>query len=103
MTMEIKNLTQSQPRTANEGRNVAESGNVRHGAGALAKDGGTGGDRVTLTETAVRLSELTRTVSEQPAVDQARVAEIRAAIQEGRYEVNAERIAERLIAMERGG
>lgn len=102
MSMDIKNLTQSQPRTANEGRGVAESGTVRTGSAAKANESGSSGDRVTLTDTARRLSDLTRTVSEQPAVDQKRVDEIRAAIQQGRYEVNSERIADRLIAMERG-
>ena len=36
-----------------------------------------------------------------PAVDEARVAEIRKALDEGRYQVNAERIAEKLLRSER--
>lgn len=102
MSMDIKNLTQTPPRTTGEGRGVAENTAVRSGVAAPGKDGGGSGDRVTLTDTARRLSDLTRTVSEQPAVDRNRVDEIRQAIQEGRYEVNPQRIADRLIAMEKG-
>jgi negative regulator of flagellin synthesis FlgM len=102
MSMDIKNLTQTQPRTAGEGRSVAENAGVRTGGAAPGKDGGGGGDRVTLTDTARRLSELTSTVSEQPAVDTQRVEQIRQAIQDGSYRVNPERIAERLIEMEKG-
>jgi negative regulator of flagellin synthesis FlgM len=101
MSMDIKNLTQTQPRTAGEGRGVAENTGARTGGAVPGKDGGGGGDRVTLTDTARRLSELTSTVSAQPAVDSNRVEQIRQAIQDGSYQVNPERIADRLIAMEK--
>jgi negative regulator of flagellin synthesis FlgM len=39
-------------------------------------------------------------VAEGPPVDAAKVARIRAAIAEGRYPVDAERIAERMIALD---
>ncbi|MGM0813704.1 MAG: flagellar biosynthesis anti-sigma factor FlgM [Pseudomonadota bacterium] len=102
MTIDIKNnLTPTQPRTTGEGRSVAENAGVRSGGAEPGRDEGGSGDRVTLTDTARRLSDLTRSVSEQPAVDTQRVEQIRAAIDQGRYEINAERIADRLIAMEK--
>ena len=102
MSMDIKNLTQTQPRTAGEGRSVSENTALRTGSTPGGKGSGSGGDRLTLSETATRLSDLTRTVSEQPVVDSKRVEQIRQAIQDGSYQVNPERIADRLIAMEKG-
>ncbi len=101
--MDIKHLTQNQtqPRTAGEGRGVGENTLVRAGGATGGTAGGVGGDRVTLSEAATRLSDVVRTVSEQPVVDNARVEQIREAIREGRYEVNPERIGDRLIAMEK--
>ena len=99
MSIDIKNLSQAQARVANEGRGIA--GN--RGAGSDAPAGRTaqsGGDQVTLTDTARRLSDLTQTVGSQPTVDRARVDEIRTAIQEGRYQVNAEQVSERLLRTE---
>ena len=101
MSMEIKNLTQAQPRTTGEGRSVAENSAVRSGGSPGGKESGSGGDRFTLSETATRLSDLTRTVSEQPVVDSKRVAEIRQAIQDGSYKVDSGRIAANWIAMEK--
>lgn len=99
MSIDIKNLSQTQPRGAGEGHGVNESrgpraeGEARPGQGA--RD-----DQVTLTETARRLSEVVQTASAQPTVDRNRVEEIRQAIQEGRYEVNPVRIAEKLMKTE---
>jgi negative regulator of flagellin synthesis FlgM len=101
MSMDIKNLTQTQPRTTGEGRSVAENSAVRSGGSPGGKESGSGGDRVTLSETATRLSDLTRTVSEQPVVDSNRVEQIRQAIQNGSYQVDPQRIADRLTAMEK--
>lgn len=102
MTMDIKNnLIPTQPRTTGEGRSVAENAGVRGGGAEGGRDQGGSGDRVTLSNTANQLSDLTRSVSEQPAVDTQRVEQIRNSIKQGTYEINAERIADRLINMER--
>ena len=99
---EIKN-SPPQPRPTSEGRGAPENTAVRSDGGTPGgKGGGAGNDRVTLSKAATHLSELARTVSEQPVVDSKRVGEIRQAIQEGRYEVNAESTAAKLIAAEMG-
>jgi negative regulator of flagellin synthesis FlgM len=56
---------------------------------------------VTLTDAARRLAALERVVASIPDVDVARVAELRSAIESGRYTVDAERIASRLLDLER--
>src|SRR6218665_663160 len=55
-------------------------------------------DSVDIKSFSARLATLEATLSTQPAVDEAKVAEIRKAISEGRFSVQAEAIADRLIA-----
>lgn len=98
MAMDIKNLSQIQPRTTADSRQSVES-RKSSGAGAQPPQvpGGTQGDQVTLTDTARLLGDLAKSAGSQPVVNAERVAEIRQAIEEGRYEVNAERVAAKLI------
>jgi negative regulator of flagellin synthesis FlgM len=58
-------------------------------------------DRVQLTETASRLQELEAMLASTPEVDPARVEALRAAIAEGRYEVDTVHVTDKLIALER--
>lgn len=57
-------------------------------------------DAVRITGSAARLAALERSLQELPAVDEARVAQIRSAIEAGRYSVVPERIASRLVELE---
>ncbi len=59
--------------------------------------GGGGRDQVTLTSAARQLGELVSLATESSDVDDARVAQVRAALDANEYTVNALRIAERLI------
>lgn len=100
MSIDIKNISQMPPRNPSEGRGIGENradGETRGQPGARAA----GGDQVTLTDTARRLSELTQTVTAQPVVDRTRVDEIRAAIADGSYRVNPEQIAAKLLQAEK--
>jgi negative regulator of flagellin synthesis FlgM len=56
---------------------------------------------VTLTDAAKRLAALERAVVNVPDVDMARVEELRNAIESGRYAVDADRLATRLLDLER--
>ena len=53
-----------------------------------------------ITDTATRLAALEQTLRDLPAIDQARVDELRSAIEQGRYVVRPESIASRLVQME---
>jgi negative regulator of flagellin synthesis FlgM len=55
---------------------------------------------VHITEQARQLAALERAVNDAPVMSEARVASIRLAIEEGRYEVSPERIAAKLLRME---
>jgi len=56
---------------------------------------------VHITDTASQLASLEQSLRDAPAVDQARVAQLQSAIEQGRYSVNSEHVATQLIQMER--
>ncbi len=58
------------------------------------------GDRVTLTSTASRLKDLEQQLNESSAVDSERVARVQSAISNGEYKVDADRIADKMLAFE---
>ena len=55
---------------------------------------------VRITDQARQLAALERAVQDAPVINEARVASIRLAVEEGRYEVAPERIADKLLRME---
>ncbi len=67
----------------------------------VAKPGGAGTeDVVQLTDLGTRLQELGKAVESVPEVDRARVEQLRQALSDGTYQVDAEAIADKLVAME---
>ncbi|MES1192166.1 MAG: flagellar biosynthesis anti-sigma factor FlgM [Steroidobacter sp.] len=54
-----------------------------------------------ITDSARKLSELEHVVQSLPAVDSSRVAEVSSSIQNGTYQVNPERIADKLLQSEK--
>ncbi|MCZ8129723.1 MAG: flagellar biosynthesis anti-sigma factor FlgM [Steroidobacteraceae bacterium] len=55
-------------------------------------------DSVTLTDSARSLQKLAEAVAAAPVVSESRVESIKNAIAQGKYEVNAERVAEKMLA-----
>ncbi len=55
-------------------------------------------DQVVLSQEAQTLGRLQAKINSSPEVDLAKVAEIRRAIAEGRFEINPERIAENMLS-----
>lgn len=68
--------------------------------GGTAASGSNTADQLTLTPAAHRLLDAARTTGGDE-VDATRVSAIKAQIAEGRYQVDAQRVAERLLAMEK--
>lgn len=58
------------------------------------------GDTVVLTERSQLIESLEKRIASQPAIDSARVEAVRADIQSGNYEVDADNIAELLLRLE---
>ncbi|QDQ28186.1 flagellar biosynthesis anti-sigma factor FlgM [Chitinimonas arctica] len=72
-------------------------------AGAKAANGEAGGtearaDSVEIKAFSARLSTLEASLSKQPLIDEGKVNEIRRAMAEGRFTVNADAIADSLMA-----
>lgn len=59
--------------------------------------GKSAGDQVVLSQEAQNLGRLQSKINSSPDVDLEKVAEIRRAIAEGRFEINPERIAENML------
>ena len=58
------------------------------------------GDTVQLTDSAARLQGVVQGLAAEPVVDTNRVAAVRQAISEGSYQVDSQRVAEKLIDFE---
>lgn len=76
-----------------KGRNEAKQDNQNATSSAE-------GDRVTLTNTASRLQNIEQQLSNASSIDSARVAEVQSAISNGDYNVDADRIADKMLAFE---
>jgi negative regulator of flagellin synthesis FlgM len=74
---------------------------VRDGAANAAEVAGKPANPVQITDQARTLAALEQAVNSLPVVNEAKVAAIRSAIADGSYEVVPERIADKLLRMDR--
>lgn len=88
----------------NKGGSTSDTGRTRQGAGvgarekAQTRDTATPpGDNVSLSDEGQTLAKLEAKLSEMPDIDEARVAEIRASLNNGSYQIDADAIAEKLL------
>jgi negative regulator of flagellin synthesis FlgM len=82
------------------GKTVSRERDAGISSASQSSDAGKGTAPVHITDQARQLAALERAVQDAPVVDEARVAAVRTAIEEGRYEVAPERIADKLLRME---
>jgi negative regulator of flagellin synthesis FlgM len=80
-------------KSVSRARDAASSAPEATGTGAASP--------VRITDQARQLAALEQAVHAAPVVNEARVAEVRTAIEEGRYEVHPERIADKLLRQDR--
>jgi negative regulator of flagellin synthesis FlgM len=89
--------------------NVTAGQSSAAAAVAPARDAGTGTaaaspaptGEVHITDTATQLAALEQGLRASPAVDAARVAQLRGAIEQGSYTVDPQQVATQLVAVER--
>ncbi|WP_411383002.1 flagellar biosynthesis anti-sigma factor FlgM [Pseudomonas sp. L7] len=83
-------------------RGNAASGNTEKTGGAsdAGKPASVSGEAVHLSQEAQQLQKISDKLRDQPAVDSARVAQLRQAIADGSYQVDAGRIASKLLDFE---
>ncbi|MEA5444233.1 flagellar biosynthesis anti-sigma factor FlgM [Gammaproteobacteria bacterium AB-CW1] len=90
----INNLVQGQNQLQNDRRNERVE-NTREGGGESGNRPEE--DRVSLSASGRQMQAIEQRVAESDGVDQARVAELRDAIERGDYELDSDRIADALI------
>ncbi len=99
MSSEINTLSGLPLHNAGEGSQVNQNGSRpsrETGMTMEAKD-----DQVSLTNSATRLRALENEVSQLPAVDSKRVAEVQRAIANGSLQINPSQVAETMLSSER--
>ena len=74
---------------------------ARDGAANASEVAGKPANPVQITDQARQLAALEQTVNSLPVVNEAKVAAIRSAIEDGSYQVVPERIADKLLRMDR--
>ncbi|MEM9387090.1 MAG: flagellar biosynthesis anti-sigma factor FlgM [Pseudomonadota bacterium] len=72
------------------------------GTGATSRSTLATTETVSLTEDAALLQALDEQIAASPAVNAARVEQVRTALANGEYRIDAERVAEKLLAAEGG-
>ena len=102
MPFEINTLQQTQPQAVGtpEGARVAAQ-RTDKSRSELETGRSAGSETVSLTDTAAKLQKIANEVESLPVVDADRVDAIKSAIENGEYEVRPERVAEKMIALER--
>jgi negative regulator of flagellin synthesis FlgM len=60
------------------------------------------GDTVTLTNSARSLQKIEEAVAKAPVVDASKVAAVKQAVDSGTYQINADRVADKLLQFESG-
>jgi negative regulator of flagellin synthesis FlgM len=105
--MDINNLLRGVLNTPSKGLSQPDTGSVRKNNDAKEPSVGstnanTQTETVTITDTTSRLRQLSQTASQQPEVNSARVAQLRASIADGSYKIRPDVIASRLASFETG-
>ena len=98
MSNKISGLNTS-PTTLGTGRSAGRPGEAGAGA-SVAPAAASPGSDVQITGSAAQLSALMQALRSQPAVDEARVSLLRSAIEQGRYTVQPQHVADRLMQLE---
>ena len=70
---------------------------IKGAATGARKSTAAAADQVDLSSLSARLQDVEAAMADTPAVDAARIAEIKQAISEGRFQINPERIADGLL------
>lgn len=100
MPVEINGLPVTVLRNPKDGAPV-QNGRGSSGVPQPEKAPASDSDTLSLTEAPARLRELQQSLESVPVVDAKRVEGIKTAIANGSYEINPERVADKLVRFER--
>jgi len=85
---------------SNQSSSVKSKNEAKQSSGDESSAAASAADRVTLTNTASRLQDIEQKLSNASSIDNARVAEVQSAISNGEYNVDANKIADKMLAFE---
>jgi negative regulator of flagellin synthesis FlgM len=91
-------ITSTRSRAAGRSERAARGDQANEGSRAEATSASS---QVQLTDTAANLKQIEARIADLPDVDRARVDAVRKRVEAGAYQVNAGRLADRLLAFER--
>ncbi|MDH5601126.1 MAG: flagellar biosynthesis anti-sigma factor FlgM [Gammaproteobacteria bacterium] len=97
---DITNINSNRASLNSNQSSSVKSRNEASIGGSTEKNSSEAGDRVTLTDTASRLKDIEQQLNKSSSVDNTRVAEVQSAITNGDYNVDADRIADKMLAFE---
>lgn len=98
---DISNIKGNQPpNPATTQKNAPQTDKPSDSATTSRQRSDSSEDKVSLTDTATLMQGLQQQVSEAPVVDSEKVEAIRAAIAEGNYPVDSEKLAQKMIDLE---
>lgn len=95
----ITGLSGNQPQRTTEGTQV-QVARTEPTAGQQETGRPSSVDTVSLTDTAARLRDLENTLAQLPVIDPQRVEDIQRAVANGSFEIDAQRIAEKMLGFE---
>lgn len=103
MNTKIEGMAPGMPRpsSGSAASSTAGTANTAGLGGAVQRGPVNASDSVNLSGEAAGLASLERSMAEQPAFDDAKVAALRAAFETGTYKIDAQEIAARLTDLER--
>ncbi len=99
MINDITGLSSTQT-TSTRARSGESSAAKSGGGDAPAQSPSNKGDTVQLSSTAQALQNVEKKLADTPDVDSDRVAQLRQEIESGSYQVNAERVAEKMLSFD---
>jgi negative regulator of flagellin synthesis FlgM len=100
VSSKISGIDSAQIASVGAGRPVQRSQDAVS-SGASADTSNDGSQNVQITGTARQLADLEQKVRDLPAVNEERVSQLRAAIEQGTYMVRPQHVADQLMSLER--
>ncbi len=98
MAIKINDLTPAAVHSSNDDALIQSPSNDSHAQQQTGKSSTS--DTISLSEVAVRLGKLENTMANLPVVDTQRIEKIKQAIDNGSYEVDPARVADKLMQFE---
>lgn len=95
--MDIKNINQS---LVNNRLNDSANNSPKSNTSSATSNGSKETDKVTLTDVSSQVSNLEKQAAASTIDNSARIAELRESIKDGTYQVDAEKVANKLIQTE---